>query len=391
VKLVKIIIYYLLGIFVFILIALILQYVVNVKYTFPKPHAFKGEYLYNPYRGVDSTQWRKANFHAHTRLYPGMKNRADRSYKRLDSLYKEFGYSIISISDYQRINSYESKNKWYIPVYEHGYQYYKNHHLVLNAKNANWHDYFFHQTLNNKQFIINNLKKDTSVLLTIVHPSLRKAYSINEFKYLNNYNCLEIANSQLLFTSYYDTILSAGHPVFIMADDDLHDLKKINESGHSFNLINTSLVKDSILRALKTGRSVGVKFNLTSYKTNEEKKTALQKLPEIRLIALKNDTLTVTLNQLVKTIKFIGQQGIERKRITNCTTGNYLFSKSDTYIRTEIECNDGSLYFFNPVFRYDGIHLTDYVTKYNIQKTWFWRSSVIIIFLLFFLIMKHKI
>jgi hypothetical protein len=390
VNLFKVITYFFLSIFIFILIALIFQFVINAKYTFTEPHAFKGEYLYNPYQGVDSTKWRIANFHAHTRLFPGKTDGDTKSSQFIDSVYRYFGYSIIDISDYQRINTYGNKNEWFVPVYEHGYQYYKNHQLVLNAKNVNWLDFFFRQTLSNKQSIINKLKKDTSVVLTIVHPVLRKAYSYNEFKYLSNYNCLEIVNNNRLFTSYYDTILSAGHPVFLMANDDAHDMRKISEGCHSFNLINTDLVKDSILHSIKTGCSVGVDLNISLYKTNEEKKAGLQKLPEITSVTLKNDTLSVRLNLSVKSIKFIGQKGVERKRITNCATGTYFFSKQDTYIRTEIECHDGTIYFLNPVFRYDGVRLTDNVTSYNVLKTWAWRSAVLAVLLLIFFIWKNK-
>jgi hypothetical protein len=276
-------------------------------------------------------------------------------------------------------------------VYEHGYQYYKNHHLVLNAKKVSWIDYFFRQTLSNKQFIIDHLKKDTTVILTIPHPALRQANSFNDFRYLSNYNCLEIANNERLFTSYYDTILSAGHPVFLMADDDSHDLRNINEGCHSFNLINTELERDSILHALKTGLSVGVNFNIKSYKTNEEKKAALNKLPEITSVALINDTLSVRLNKTVRTIKFIGQEGAVKKRIADCVTGNYFFSKQDTYIRTEIECLDGTIYFLNPVFRYDGVRLTDYTPSLNFVKTWLLRSIVVVLLLIIFIRKKKKI
>jgi hypothetical protein len=390
VKILKIIIYFFLCIILFSLIALVLQFVINKKYTFPEPHAFQGEYLYNPYKGMDSTKWKMANFHAHTRVHLGMTSGASDSNEFLDSFYKYFGYDIIGISDYQSINTFEGKNKWFIPVYEHGYQYYKNHHLVLNAKKVSWLDYCFRQTLSNKQFIIDRLKKDTTVVLVIPHPALRQANSFNDFRYLSNYDCLEIANNERLFTSYYDTILSAGHPVFLMADDDSHDLRNINEACQSFNLINSDLFRDSILHAIKTGLSVGVDFNIKSYKTNEEKKAALQKLPEITCVALKNDTLFVGLNKSVKTIKFIGQQGTERKIITNCVAGNYFFSKVDTYIRTEIECNDGTVYYLNPVFRYDGIRLTDYAPSYNYMKTWFLRSISIVVFLLILFIWKKK-
>lgn len=388
-KLLKSLIYFFSAIFIFIVIALVAQFVVNPKYSFSESHPFHGSYLYNPYRGMDSTRWRKANFHVHTRSHFGLTNGAD-SNQFVDRFYKYFGYDIIGISDYQRINAFEEKNDWFIPVYEHGFMYYKNHQLVLNAKKISWIDYFFFQTLDNKQFIIDHLKKDSSVVLTINHPALRQGYSYNDFKYLSNYNCLEIVNNDRRFTSYYDTILSAGHPVFLMADDDAHNLTKIKDGCHSFNLINSSLTRDSVLQALKTGRSVGVDFNISSFRTNEEKRAALLKLPQINSVTVKNDTLSIFISKPVKTIKFIGQNGVERKSISDIARGDYFFGGQDTYIRTEIEYYDGTIYFLNPVFRYDGKKLTDNSASYNVLKTWIYRSIVILILLIMLLIWKRR-
>lgn len=389
-KILRSLIKFLLGICIIILIILTLQYLITPKYTYPEPGVFAGNYIYNPYRNIDPAKWRKANFHAHTRKIFDKTNKASKSNILLDSTYKSFDYDIISISDYQYINLYESKNNWFVPVYEHGYQYYKNHQLVLNANTVSWMDFPFRQTLDNKQFIINRLKKNKSTLITIVHPFYRKAYSLNDLKYLTNYNCLEIANSNRLFTSYFDAALSYGHPVFIMADDDSHDMKNILDVCSSFNLINTDMVRDSVLNSLKTGRSIGVKFNLSSFSTNEEKRAGLLKLPEVKSVTFIDDTLVVSLNKPVNSIKFIGQNGTEKKRIIDCSSGSYYFSKEDTYIRTEIECNDGTIFFLNPLFRYDGIKLTEYAISYNVLKTWVWRSAVICILLLTFIIWYRK-
>jgi hypothetical protein len=175
-----------------------------------------------------------------------------------------------------------------------------------------------------------------------------------------------------------------------MANDDAHNLTRIIEGCHSFNLINSSPESDSVLQALKTGRFVGINFNVAPYKTNEEKKAGLQKLPEIKSLGINNDTVYVILSKPVKTIKFIGQDGSERKRISDNVTGTYFFRKTDTYIRTEIECNDGTTYFLNPVFRYDGKNLTDYFPVFNVVKTWIYRSVVIFVLLLMLLIWKYK-
>jgi hypothetical protein len=382
------IIFFLPGILV--LVITIFQFVVNPIYKFPEPHAFKGEYLYNPYNGIDSSKWEKASFHAHTHIFVDLLNGTSNTKQTLDSFYTYFGYRIINISDYQTIDSIENDHQQFIPIYEHGYQYYKNHQLVINAKKVTWLDYFFRQSLNNKQFIIDRLRKDSTAIVTIVHPDKRRAYSLKDFRYLANYNCLEIANNVSLYTSIYDTILSAGHPVFLMADDDTHDLAKINDGCHSFNLINSDLVKDSILNAVKKGRLIGVNFNVSCYKTNIEKKDGLQKLPVIKSVTLNNNTLTVILNQPVKTIRFIGQKGFDKKRVINSAIGSCFFSKEDTYIRTEIECNDGTIYFLNPIFRYGGKQLTDYYPSPDILRSWLWRSFVPVIFLLIFVFRKYR-
>ena len=371
------------GFGIFILFFLILQYVVNTKYTFPEPHVFSGKYIYNPYRNVDNNKWRRANFHAHTRKIADRSKKAELSNQVLDSMYHSFGYSIIGISDYQFINGFENKNKWYVPVYEHGYQYYKNHQLVINAKKVNWWEFPFRQTLSNKQFIINELKKDSSTVITLVHPILRHAYTFDDLKYLSNYNCLEIANHERIFTAYYDAVLSAGHPVFLMADDDSHNMSKVTEVCGAFNMVNSDLVTDSILKSLKTGRSIGVKFELSSFKTNEEKRAALMKLPAINNISFKNDSLEVGLDQPVKNIIFIGQNGNENEVVSDIKEAVYIFRSEDTYIRTEIECYDGTRYFLNPLFRYDGISLNSYKPHFNAGMTWTLRLSIVLVLTLF--------
>jgi hypothetical protein len=381
---------FLIGFVLFISILLTVQYVINSKYSFPEPKPFKGKYIYNPYHNFDKTKWEKANFHAHTMKFLDPAKKIARSAFILDSTYRSLGYNIIGISDYQSVNNYEIKNKWFVPEYEHGYQYYKNHQLVLNAKKINWLDYPFRQTLENKQFVIDQLKKDTTVLIAIVHPGYRKALSNHDFKYLSNYNCLEIANHERLFTQFYDTILSNGHPVFVIADDDCHKLSDIKEVGIGYNLINTDPVKDSVLKALRTGRSVAVKFNVGPYNTIEEKRAALNKLPEISDIIFKGDTLSVILNQPVKTIRFIGQGGWDKTLISDSSKGSCNFSSQDTYIRTEIECYDGTMYFLNPLFRWDGIRMTYYSPSFNALMTWVWRFLVVGILVVVIIILNRK-
>jgi hypothetical protein len=377
-------------ILILIVLALIFQYGLNLRYNFSEPHPFNGLYLYNPYSKIDTSKWQIANFHAHTHKIPDIKNVTPKNTCYLDSIYSSLGYNIIGISDYQKINTFEDRHRWFVPAYEHGYMYFKNHHLVLNAKKVSWSDYLFRQTLNNKQFVINRLKKDSSALVTIVHPFLRHALTHKDLQYLSNYDCFEIADNLFQFVSYYETILSSGHHVFLIADDDSHDQKNPMEYAVCFNVINTVLIRDSILKALKSGRSFAVKFNPETYLTNESKKSAIHLLPKPLTFNVRNDTISIKLNRKVRSIKFIGQEGSEMNSVTDTDSATCFFTKEDTYLRAVVECYDGTMCYFNPVFRYDGMLKPDPSPPVNHKETWICRLIAIAIMILVFAILINR-
>jgi hypothetical protein len=367
------------------------QFLLCTRYSFPEPRIFNGEKLYNPYQGTDSTKWRRANFHLHTRQLFGLTAGASNTVQSADSFYNYFNYDIRGISDYMKINASQKLSGNYIPIYEHGFTFNKTHQIVINAKRICWKDYFFRERLNDKQYIINCLKKDTTTLVSIVHPKIRNAYSISDFRYLCNYDCFEIANSKSSFVRYYDAALSAGHRVFIMADDDAHDLSDISDGAHCFTMINGYADKNSVLMALKTGKSYGVCFNVYPYATNYQKKEALGKLPAVKVLNLRNDTIFIRMESEVDTIRFIGQNGIIRKISTNCDRNSYYFRKDDTYIRTEIVCADGTIYYMNPIFRYSGSALSSEIPQVNIIRTSLPRIIFVFIILLMISLRKYSI
>jgi|WetSurMetagenome_2_1015567.scaffolds.fasta_scaffold04859_9 hypothetical protein len=372
----------LLIILVLTTVALIVQYGWNLRYNFSEPSPFKGSYLYNPYHKIDTSNWQTANFHAHTHKVPDIMNAAESNSRFLDSIYSYLGYHITGISDYQMINTFEERNPWFIPEYEHGYMIFKNHHLVLNAKKISWLDYFFIQTLDNKQYVINRLKEDSAALVTIVHPGIRYAVTHKNLKYLANYDFLEVIDNLFQFLSFYDTALSNGHHVFLLANDDSHNQRNQNECAVCFNIINTVLYRDSVLSALKAGKAIAVKLNTLKYQTFESKKTAIQLLPKLIAFNVRNDTISLKLNRKVRSIKFIGQEGSGMKSIQDTSVGIYFFTKNDTYIRTEIECYDGTRYYLNPVFRYNGVFKSDLSPPVNLKRTFISRSATVAILII---------
>jgi len=81
---------------------------------------------------------------------------------------------------------------------------------------------------------------------------------------------------------------------------------------------------------------------------------------------------------------------VKENKKFNYAMGSYFFSKQDTYIRTEIVCQDGTIYFLNPVLRFEGVKLADYAPSNNVLKTWAWRTAVFVVLVFTFIIWNHK-
>jgi len=367
---------------IIVCILLLLQYVVNPKYRFPKSTPFKGNYFYNPYQYIDTNQWRKANFHVHTRQWLGLTNGRKNTNELVDSIYRYLGYDIYCISDYQKINDYEKDHSWYIPVYEHAYMPPKNHQLVLNAKKVTWLDYLFPQTLDNKQEVLNALKEDTGCLVAVAHPHWQDRYNPEDFRYLCNYDLMEVLNQNRFSLAYWDSALSSGHAAFILADDDAHDIQDIQEGGHCCTIINSALQKDSILTAHKTGCAYGADVHGVNNNSYAERKVIMQRLGHLESVQLSGDTMTVRMSKKVKSFSFIGQNGVLEKEVNDAQQASYIFSKVDTYIRTEVKEEEGTVYYLNPVFKYDGKNILSYQATIDLAKTWIWRTGFVMIILL---------
>ena len=108
---------------------LILYFLVPV-YDFPLPQPFSGEKLYNPYQGMDSTHWRKANFHFHARAWGGLTSGRHNTNDAFYNTYKALGYDAPQISNYQSIEESFKDSSFYIPVYEHGFGIRKKHQIL---------------------------------------------------------------------------------------------------------------------------------------------------------------------------------------------------------------------------------------------------------------------
>lgn len=371
---------------------LLLRYIAPARYDFPEKKTFSGDKWYVPYKNLESANWFKANFHMHSRAWAGMTDGAENLDHEVFDVYKKAGYGTISISNYQNINKLYNDSSAYIPAYEHGYGFYKNHQLCLGAKKVTWFDLPFGQNIHHKQYII-NLLKPTTELLSINHPAFFGGYTPEDFTYLTGYNFVEVLNGFRNSVAHWDSALSTGHPALIMANDDMHDIHDVSEIGRRFMWINApSAGKQDVFNALRSGNAIGVQYSTSEELSFDEKALVLRQLPELKEFNLHNDSLELTFDSVAREFIVIADHGKVISQKVNTNQIKILLNTDYSYIRVEVlfadKQNKNKLhYYLNPILRSEqGLFPLMPETKINMTETWIYRlfliSFVLIIIIL---------
>ena len=371
-----------LAIFLIFLLALLwLPYVKSKIYKFSETNAFSGQNIYNPYDGMDSSLWVKANFQIQSYAWKGITNGRMNTNERIDSLYKFLDYDVIATSDYMKINRFGEDLKSYIPVYEHGYGIFKNHQVCIGADRVNWLDFFYYQSLHQKQQVINELR-DENDLIFIAHPKLRHGYAPEDFKYLTNYDGIEVLNNYRTSIEHWDVALSTGHFATILSNDDAHDISNPDEVGQFCTFINVHDVnRKNIVAAFKAGNAYGAAIHREIGDSYQLKKQKLKDLAQLKSVRFANDTIEVRVDRQAKEIRFIGQNGALKYSDGNVFSAKYKFEDDDTYIRVEIFFANKNKFYLNPFVRYDDVIIQQELPDVSWLKTWLFRSLAFIIFL----------
>lgn len=373
------------GLLILIPVALFLLlqtwfYLTAPVYRFASPQPFRGTQWYNPYAGMDSACWRKANFHFHTREWGGVTAGKGNSNEEFRHVYGQLGYDAPMISNYMRISEFNRDSAFWTGVYEHGYGVWKKHQIVIGAREVLWRDYSFYQNLHHRQHIIDLLKQQGD-LVALAHPGWDDGYPADRIGILSNYDLIEAVNGNYRSIPQWDSALSAGRPVYILADDDSHDVTDPGEIGICISFINAPENSSrTLIDALKAGRAFGADVFREPTETWEEKILYhASGLPEVRAVEMTGDTLQVRVSKQALKIEFIGQGGVVRKEVLNDSTAWYLPGPEDTYLRTQItfpnpKGEPGTKFYLNPVFRYDGTPPVNRLTaEINAERTWIFR------------------
>lgn len=391
-KTLKIISKSLLIILLFFVSVILIMSLFVPSYSFDEPKPFQGDYLHNPYENMNPENWKQSNFHAHSRQYAGITNGRINSNEMLDSIYQLLNFDHIGISDYNKINKYKSENPSFIPTYEHGYGIFKIHQLCLGADKVRAIDYFAFQNLSMKQHTLNKLDKQCRIV-ALAHPSFVKGgYIVDDMKYLSNYKIMEVLNGFRISAAHWDTALSNGHLVYLIANDDSHNVTDITDVAVRFTMINAAENEaEQLLNAIENGNAVGVDFPIKNAETHQEKCLRLKNnLPYLQEAAIQNDTFFVSASKPIKEAFFIGQNAKELKKQNNVDQAFYVIKNEDNYVRTVLKFNDGTSLYLNPITRHENKDIVKQrLDRINYPKTiLLWTIYIALITLILSLVFR---
>lgn len=373
-----------------VIVVFFVIYTLAPVYKFPEPQAFSGDKIFNPYKGIDSSNWIKGNFQVQSRAWLGLTNGRHNTNDAIQTVYKQLGYDIIVTSDYMKINEFGNQSPSYIPTYEHGYGIRKTHQVCIGSRKVNWIDYPFYQNKNHKQHILNILKENNDIV-SLAHPELRDGYLIDDLKYLTNYDLIEAMNEVRFSIAHWDAALSNGHKAYILANDDAHNIFDPTEVGRVCTFINSpTLNADDVISSLKKGQAFGADINMRDGADFVEKSKDHKKIAVLKNVELINDSLNVMVSENAKSIVFIGQNGKKKASVSDTNVAIYPINKNDTYIRTEINFYNGNKFYLNPVFRYSGAApAVNSAPEIDLIKTWVQRGIALIITIILILIISR--
>lgn len=257
----------------------------------------------------------------------------------------------------------------YIPAYEHGYGIKKTHQTILGSDKVCWADYLLPQTVSNKQHILNSVSDNSKNVIIINHPSNRNGYENADFKYLTNYHCMEVLNPSAISLPQWDSALSFGKPIFIVGNDDLHNVFTEDRLGTMCTWVNVSSIKEeNVLDALRAGKSYGMIVGKSR-----------DTLPVLKKFEVARDTILIEMSKTANQITFIGQNGRVLDSQINTSSAKYIFKPSDHYARAHITYKNGTNIFLNPVFRQNIANITQIPAHVNFKKTSAFRLFGIVI------------
>ena len=380
IRILKFPLYLILSLLSIFIIYISFGYFTSEVYDFPEPKPFSGDRLYNPYENLNQ-QWYKANFHAHSYSWAGLTNGKQTEHEVIQK-YKEEDYDLIYLSNYHKIYlTYPPENPSSLSVYEHGYSTTKTHRLVFGSDSPSYFDIPLYFNTSAKQYLLKELKNE-SKLLAIAHPAFQNGHTPHELRYITGYDLIEVLNHYRTSDVHWDSALSSGKAVWLLANDDTHDINDKVETGVCWTLINSpDKNAENILNSLKTGKAIGIKGK------NFDNPLMLENVSV--------DSMTVSYKfNMPANVRLVGDEGKIKAEASNADSISYTLKPEDTYLRAVVNTPDSvSFLYLNPVIRYDGgaPPSNPFIAQVNYFQTYLIRILILVPYLLIIYLIIRRI
>ena len=343
---------------------LVLPYAFGPIYRFPDAEPFSGGQLWNPYAHPRGN-WLRANLHAHGLAWRGLTNGQQPS-KAVAQRYRDLGYAVPGVSNYQEIVAHDGVDT--LPLYEHGFNIDKRHQLAVGAHAVDWFDFPLWQAMSHRQYVIDRVKRKAD-LVALNHPTTRDAYTEAALRSLTGYDLVEVVNGPFTAEVVWDEALSSGHPVWVVANDDSHDIDDPNRTARAWNMIDArSASTADVVDALRNGRSYAV------LRTGALDSAGITTLGSVDV---SGRTVTVHLAGAPATVTFISDEGRVCKVVKETMVADYAMSDADSYVRMVVE-SPQTILFLNPVVRWNGRTLPAPSATVDAALTWTYRGGLML-------------
>lgn len=332
-----------------VLALVVVIFSVSPVYHFEAPHAFDGPDIYNPYDGV-TCEWKRANFHTHTRVDNILNECPDYPDKVYDD-YRKLGYDIVSFSNHNLITPHPVDTSLQIDVYEHGINIAKFHKLVFNPRRVHIYDHLIPLMVSQKQWQYDYLGSDSDFLV-MNHPDRTLFMNEATMRKLSGYRFIEADCGVDQSLVRWDEGLSAGHYSHNLISDDCHDSGNHRKIARRCIWLDVPSARyEDVAPALIAGRFYAMRIPDFGDGDWAVKYAANANLPCIEDIGVRSDSVYVQFSAPAR-IEAWGQ-GHELLAEAEGNSLVYRLLPNEPYVRFIAFFNDGVTIYSNAFARYD--------------------------------------
>lgn len=336
----------------FVLLALVIcVFSVSPIYDFSAPEPFCGPDIYNPYAGLpDRPKWKRANFHAHTRV-DNLLNECPEYPAVVYDDYMKLGYDILAFSNHNLLTRHPYDSTLQINVYEHGYSLFKFHKLVFNPSRMMLYDHLLPLFVSQKQWQYDYLSRNADFLV-MNHPDRTMLTTPRSMRLLTGYRFMEADSGISTELLHWDEALSAGHYSHCLINDDCHDSGDHRKIGRRCSWLATHSARyEDVKATLLAGAFYSMRVPDFGDGDWRIKYAANDSLPRVEAIGLQGDTVFLRLSAPAR-IEAWGQ-GHELLETVEGTCFERPLAAGEPYMRLTACFDDGVVLYTNAFARYD--------------------------------------